>query len=200
MTEPIRPRRATPEEMIESLRRAAADTLKLDEDTPLGRATREFFTNNWAACRDGLLTKTRKIRVYPEPSSAPRSFRFEMDVPYKYKHGDGPVMLAPGPVRGVINYHPQLLEISDPKSLSIAVTLDSDLGFFHPNYSRQFGLVCLGDLPAGPFPLDALLEHLYSILSFANWRAFHPADVEAARHFALEPTALAGVGNPEPLY
>ncbi len=200
MTASIRRRWTTREEMIELLRRAAAGTHQLDEDTPLGRATGEFFANNWAECRDGILAKTRIIRVYPEPSSAPRSFRFEMHVPYKCKHGDGPVMLAPGPVRGVINYHPQLLEISDPKTPSIAVALDSDLGFFHPNYSRQFGLVCLGDLPAGPFPLDALLEHLYSILSFANWRAFHPADIEAARHFALEPTALEGVGNPEPLY
>lgn len=194
------PRVRTLGALLEHLRHSAACRPAPEEDTPLDRMTREFFENNWNASRDGLLARTGKIRVVPEPSPAPRCFRFEMATPYKRKHGDEPVELAPGPVRGEIRYHPHVLELNDPATPSIVVSLDPDLDYFHPNYSRRYGLVCLGDLPSGPFPLDALLEHLYSILSYANWRSFHPADLVAAHYFATDPSALDGVGDPAPLY
>ena len=199
MSDDARPTWRSLEALLEHLRRTGAFEPSPEDDTPLARMTREFFCNNWIAARDGLLAKTDKIRVYQEASPAPRCFRFEMAVPYKCKHGDGPVQVAAGPVRGEIRYHPHVFEC-EPGTPSVAVSLDEDLGYFHANYSRRYQLLCLGDLPSGPFPLDALLEHLYSILSYANWRSFHPADTEAAYYFATDPTALEGVGNPQPLY
>jgi hypothetical protein len=62
--------------------------------------------------------------------------------------------------------------------------------------------VCLGELPPSPypFPLDLLLEHLYTILTYQNYRPSHPLDLEAATYFALESDALAGLEGVQPLY
>ncbi len=174
-----------------------------DEDEPLGRLTREFFANNWAECRDGLLTKTKRIRVSPQIAPAPRAFRFEIDCPYKRKlDADTRVELMPGPVRGEVIYRGDLFQ--DPDGPCLAVLIDKDLAYFHPNYSRERGYLCigeLGDLPPGPLPLDRLLEnHLFPIISYQNRRPSHPADIEAARYFALEPTAMEGLEPVVPLY
>ncbi len=169
-------------------------------DTPLGGMTREFLTNTWETCRDGLLQRTGRIRVVPEPLPAPRMFNFEMDLKFKSKlNRDEPITLEPGPIRGMVIYRPDLL--ANLHLPSVAVRLDPELGYLHPNYSRQHNLICLGDLPAGPFPLDALLEnHLYPILSYQNRRPVHPADIEAAQYFALDPDAMSGLEPVLPLY
>lgn len=173
------------------------------EDDPIGRLTLELFASNWAECRDGLLTKTDRIRVVPEMSPAPRAFRFEIDCPYKRKlDADSPVELMPGPVLGEIIYRADLFQ--DPDGPCLAVFIDRELGYLHPNYSRERGYLCIGelsDLPPGPIPLDRLLEnHLFPIVSYQNRRPTHPADVEAARYFALEPTAMEGLEPVVPLY
>ena len=171
------------------------------EDLPLGRLTRDFFANNWAQCRDGLLTRTRLIRVWPEPSPAPSRFRFEFDCPYKARlRGDAPIQWMPGPVRGHVAYRGDLFEF--PDGPSVAVKIDRDLGFFHPNHKS--GHLCVGDLAnlrAGPIPLDQLLaSHIYPIVSYQNRRPSHPLDIDAARYFALEPDAMQGLEPPQPLY
>lgn len=171
-------------------------------DTPLGRMTREFLIHGWEACRDGLLTKTKRIRVWPDPMPVPRTFEFEMDLPYKRKpRPDAPVELAPGPIRGLVIYRPDLLaNLHEP---GVAVRLDPSMGFFHPNFSRELGLVCLGDTTEfqGPIPLDVLLaNHLYPVLSYQNRRPHHPACLEAARYFALDPEAMTGLEPVAPLY
>jgi hypothetical protein len=173
-----------------------------DPNMPLGQMTREFLLHGWETCRDGLLTKTNRIRVQPEPMPVPRMFQFEMDLPYKRKQGTGaPVELAPGPIRGMVIYRPDLLaNLHEP---GVAVRLDPSMGFFHPNFSREMGLVCLGDTTEfqGPIPLDVLLaNHLYPVLSYQNRRPHHPADFEAARYFALDPDAMTGLEPVEPLY
>jgi len=169
-------------------------------DTPLGQMTREFLTNTWETCLGGLLQRTERIRVVPEPLPAPRVFNFEMNLPFKSKRGrDEPITLEPGPIRGKVIYRPDLL--ANLHLPSVAVRLDPGLGYLHPNYSRQHDLICLGDLPPGPFPLDALLEnHLYPILSYQNRRPVHPADIEAAQYFALDPEAMSGLEPVLPLY
>lgn len=174
-----------------------------DEDEPLGLLTREFFANNWSECHDGLLAKTSRIRVTPQMSPAPRAFRFEIDCPYKRKlDADSPVELMPGPVLGEVIYRGDLFQ--DPDGPCLAVVIDQALAYFHPNYSRQRGYLCIGelnDLPPGPIPLDRLLEnHLFPIVSYQNRRPSHPADIEAARYFALEPTAMDGLEPVMPLY
>ena len=141
------------------LERVRRDELP-DEDEPLGRLAREFFVSNWQQCRDGLLSKTTRIRVMPEPSPVPRAFRFEIDCPYKRKRdADAPVELMPGPVRGQVLYRSDLFQ--DPEGPCVAVLIDPDLAYFHPNYSRTRQYLCigdLGDLPPGPIPLDRLLQ------------------------------------------
>jgi hypothetical protein len=174
-----------------------------DEDTPLGMLTREFFANNWALCCEGLLGKTSIMRVFPEHSPAPRMYRFEIDAPYKSKRGAAaPVQLMPGPIRGTIHYRPNLF--ANPELPHIAVQVDPDLAYFHPNCSRQRGsMICLGELPPSqfPFPLDLLLEnHIYPILTYQNRRPSHPADLEAARYFALDEHAMDGLEPAKPLY
>jgi len=192
---------AAPPELFAQLFRIlkTADDLP-PADTPLGKHTREFFQNIWYTCASGLLAKTQRIRVLPEPNP-PHIFHFEMDLPYKQKFLDDtdPVRLMPGPVRGVVIYRPDLL--SNLHQPSVAVRLDPAIGFYHPNYSRKHGLICLGDLPPGPFPLDSLLEHhLFPILSYQNRRPSHPADVAAARYFATSPEAMQGLEPVSPLY
>ena len=173
-----------------------------EEDTPIGMLTRQFFANNWLNCEEGLLRKTRRIRVRPEPSPAPRAFEFEIDCPYKRQRGpNAPVELVPGPVRGAVYYRPDVFaNAEDP---AIAVALDRDQSFLHPNYSRDKGFICLGELPASPFPfpLDLLLENLvYPIVSYQHRRPVHPFDLEAARYFALDPEAMQGLEPAPPLY
>jgi hypothetical protein len=48
--------------------------------------------------------------------------------------------------------------------------------------------------------LSDLLEHLYSILTYANFSTTDPADFEAAQYFAHAPHALDGLHDPEPLF
>ena len=169
-----------------------------DPSTGEGQATRDFFANNWEEAREGLLSRTQRVRVRPLPGAGPRSFSYEVDRPYKRKRPQGLVDLAPGPVRGTIRYRPNVLS-PDPGSRSVLVFVDSD-GFYHPNFSRSHGVLCTGDLPPGPFPLEALIEHLYSIISYQNMDSTRPADWEAVRYFGTDPDALEGLTEVEPLY
>ena len=195
-----------PQQLLEHLmavvRQATAEAAPTD-DSPLALVAAEFFSNNWADACDGLLQKTRLLRVYPEWAAAPRAFRFELDRPYKRKLGpEAPVELCPGPIHGVIRYRADLF--ANPSLPYIAVQIDPALSFFHPNCSRQRGsLVCLGDLPENlfPYPLDLLIEtRLYPILTYQDRRPSHPFDIEAARYFALQPEAMEGLEPVEPLY
>ena len=177
---------------------SAADDLP-DPATEEGIATREFFTNNWARARDGILSRTSRFRVQPIPGPGPRIFDFETDLPYKRKRRDGSVELAPGPIRGTIHYRANLMS-PEPGRSSIAVSLDPTLGFYHSNYSRTHGFLCLGHLPDGPYPLEPLIEHIYGILSYQNRDSNDPADIEAVRYFSTDPDSLVGLGNVPPLY
>ncbi len=169
-----------------------------DEDSPTMELSRQFLRNTLAECQAGLLKKSSRVRVVPEYSPFPRTFRFEFDLPFKSKEADQPVQLKPGPLRGTIFYRRDLFVNFDIPS--VAVALDPEQHFFHPNFSRQHGMICLGEIPPGPYPLDILLEnHLYPILSYQNRRPTHPADLEAARYFALDPDAMVGL-EVQPLY
>ncbi len=168
-------------------------------NTPVGQHTREFLCNTWETCRSGLLGKTERLRVIPE-GAPPRMFHFELDLPYRQRflHSQE-TRLMPGPIRGMVIYRPDLM--SNLHLPSVAVRLDPSMGYFHPNFSRAHGIVCLGDLPPGPFPLDGLLEHhLFPILSYQNRRPVHAADEEAARYFATALDAMEGLEPVEPLY
>jgi hypothetical protein len=169
------------------------------DDTPLGRLTRDLFANNWHNAQQGILSLTRRVRVVPEPSPWPCQFRFRIDRPYKRNaSAESPVELHPGPIRGTIIYRTDLL-VADGEP-GIAVALDLDQAFFHPNVSRRHGLVCLGDLPDGPFELNDLIPHLYSILSYENRTPTHPLNVEASVYFTCHRDALEGLLPVEPLY
>ena len=171
-----------------------------DESTPIGRATREFFANNWERARDGLLARTTKLRVEPQPSPAPRIFHFELDCTFKRKRApDALVELAEGPLCGTIRYRPDLYTAPAGEP-SLMVFIDPAQQLFHPNYSRRHGVLCTGDLPPGPFPLEDLLEHLYGILTYQNRSTADPADLEAAQYFAHDPDAMNGLEAVEPLY
>jgi len=190
--------------MLELVHRLAAvlaleDELP-DESTPIGRLTRDFLANNWAQARDGLLARTTKIRVAPQPSPAPRIFQFELDRPYLRRvRPDAPVERAEGPLRGTIRYRPDLYPVR-PKQHSQVVFLDPAQHLLHPNYSPRFGVLCVGELPAGPYPLEDLLEHTYAILCYQNVATDDPADRDAADYFALHPDASSGLEAAEPLY
>lgn len=189
---------------IQSLLEQVARVMRNTDDlppanTPVGKYSREFFRNTWTTCQEGLLSKTRRIRVTPE-GDVPRMFHFEMDLPYRQRFPHSTqTNLLPGPIRGVVMYRPDLM--SNLHEPSIAVRLDQSMGYFHPNFSRRRALVCLGDLPPGPFPLDVLLEHhLFPILSYQNRHPVDPADGEAARYFATDPGAMTGLDVVTPLY
>ena len=171
-----------------------------DRDTPIGALTHDFFTNNWANAQ-ALLARSKCLRVFREPSPAPHVFGFEFDRPYKRKRSElGIVVLAPGPIRGFLCYATDPFT-ADPALPAAVVFIESDGGFFHPNYShRMGGVLCLGNLPAGPQPLDFLLEHIYRIVTYQNRSTSSALDSEAARYFAEDPHALDGLVPVEPLY
>jgi hypothetical protein len=171
-----------------------------DKESPIGKLTREFFANNWTNCREGLLKKTARIHVWPEPSPFPRIFKFEIQCPFKRKTGpDAPIELLPGPVRGTVYYRPNVLTANE--SPPVAVALDAEQAFFHPNYSRRQGFLCLGELPRVVLALDLLLENIiYPIVTYQNRRPAHAFDQEAAAYFALNPEAMMGLESVEPLY
>jgi hypothetical protein len=189
--------------MAQLARITEAPGFDVEEETPAALLFREFLPNIWQSCQDGLLAKTSLLRVKPEPGPAPRTFQFEVDCPYKRKLRPAePVELMPGPVRGMIHYRADMF--ANPDLPYIAVQIDPTLGYFHPNCSRRRGsLLCLGEIPSSafPFPLDRLLEsHLYPIVTYQNRRPAHPFDEEAARYFALEPTAMEGLEPARALY
>jgi hypothetical protein len=138
--------------------------------------------------------------VEPELSPTPRVFRFWIDRPYKRQaRSDAPVELASGPITGTIYYRHNMFAVEDQAVPTVAVALD-DRTLLHPNFSRRHGILCLGSLPSGPVSLSRLLEHLYRILSYANVRVTHPADINAAEYFASDPDALRGLDKVQPLY
>ena len=196
--------RLTDENPLTLLRRLVRlqelDDLLPDPTTPFGKMTFEFFSNNWINARDGLLRKTQRLRARPRfPGPAPRVFSFEADCKYKRKRNvDDAIQLVDGPLRGTIRYRPDLF-IADPEEPSIAVFLDPDQHFYHPNHARALGLLCTGALPWA-FPLDLLLEHIHLLVSYQHWSASDPADLEAARYFALDPDAMRGLEHVEPLF
>ena len=184
--------------MSELLDLAGLDEGLPDPSTGEGRATRDFFANNWQEAREGLLSRTQRVRVRPLPGAGPRSFSYEFDRPFKCKRPEGMVELAPGPVGGTIRYRPNVLT-PDPGSRSMVVFVDSE-GFFHPNYSPIHRVLCIGDIAPGPFPLEALVEHVYGIVSYQNMDSTNPLDSEAVRYFSTDPDALEGLTDVEPLY
>jgi hypothetical protein len=155
------------------------------------------------------LDRSSILRVYPEPSPAPRIFRYEIDRPYKRKAArSASVETMPGPIRGSIHYRADLLV--DSSLPHIAVRVDPDLDLFHPNCLRARDsspargcLICLGELPNNPypFPLDLLIStRVFPILSYADRRPANPLDWEAAEYFALDPNAMQGLEPVPPLY
>ena len=170
-----------------------------DPSSSEGRAAWDFFENNWRQARDGLLSRTERIRVRPLPTRAPpTAFSFEVDRPYKRKRADGMVVLEPGPVCGTIFYRTDVL--TAPRNSPPACVFLSSKGFYHPNFSRSLGVLCLGPLPGGPFPLDALLLHLYAIVSYQHLGTNDPLDADALRYFSREPDAFEGIADVPRLY
>ena len=167
-------------------------------DTPQGRLAAEFFAGNWETAQP-LLASAPRLRVTPH-SAAYRTFDFEFALPFKHQPRPGdPVTIAPGPIRGTIVYRhdPFTLDTLQP---AVCVLVDSALGMLHPNVSRAYGAVCLGRLPDGPIALDALLEHLHAVLSYANVSTEDPADPAAAAWFVADPDPLAGLPPSRPLW
>ncbi len=159
----------------------------------------EFFRNNWEQAEQGLLARTELIRVEPGARPAPRTFRFQLAIPYlRQPAEDGPLERADGPLGGTILYRPDLM-IAPPGEPVVQVLLD-DPALIHPNYFRSRGIFCLGVLPPGPIDLEMLLELSYMFLTFQSYSLADPADIEAARLVAANPEAVAGLGVPAPLY
>ncbi len=183
--------------LLDLLRRLAAHESEPVLDTPTARLSAEFFKHNWQNAQP-LLGQTTRLRVQPQSAMA-RTLDFELDVPFKRQLRVGaPIDIAPGPVRGTIVYRHDLFSVGDEPV--VAVLIDPALGLLHANYSRLYGVLCLGHLPPGPFPLDALLEHLYTILTYQNVSTADPADPDAAIYFASDPRAREGIPAAQPLW
>jgi len=186
-----------PPALDDLLRRLAALEYEPRSDTPIARLTAEFLRNNWANAQ-ALLARAPRLQVRPQ-SPALRSFDFTLDVPFKrQRHPGGTIDVAPGPIRGRIAYRADVFAAADEPV--VGVMIDPSLGLVHPNYSRLFGVLCLGHMPAGPMPLDRLLEHVYSILTYENVSSSDAADPGAAVYFANDPNARQGLPPAAPLW
>ena len=169
------------------------------EDAPHFAIADVFFENSWREAEEGLLKKTRRLRVEPATLPAPRSFRFELDVPYlRHTRTGGPVEVAEGPLTGNICYRGDLM-VSPPDEPVVQVRCD-DGCWVHSNYSRRHKVFCLGTLPPGPLGLSSLLELFYVFATYQSYAIADPADLEAAHIFATNPRVLEGLGDPAPLY
>jgi hypothetical protein len=167
-------------------------------DTPLSELAAEFFAENWRAVQP-LLAAAPRLRLVP-CTPALRAFEFTLDLPFLRQAQPGePVQVAAPPIRGTLAYRPDPFAI-DGERPAVCVLVDRAHGLLHPNYSRAFGILCLGALPGGPLPLQPLLEHLYAILTYANLSTLDVADPDAAAWFAATPEALAGLPPAAPLW
>lgn len=185
-------------DLVALLRRLATLALEDVPDTPSARLSAEFFQHNWASVQP-LLAKAPRLRLHPR-SATPRILDFELDVAFKRQlRPAGPIDLAAGPLCGTIVYAADLFCGAATQPL-VTVLIDPALGLLHPNFSRLHGVLCLGHLPPGPFPLDALLEHLYTILTYQNVSAADPADAGAAVWYANDPHPRAGLPPTRPLW
>jgi len=163
-------------------------------------ATHARFRENWDQARNGVLAKTEKIFITPASLPCPRRFRFKLHTVYKRKRNHlAPIELVSDPVKGTIHYHPDPFGAA-PEEPLVLVQLDGGQAVFHPNISRQYGIVCLGTLPPGHPDLSLVVELLYGILNYSNMSLSDPADIGAARYFANDPDARTGLPSPQPLY
>ncbi len=199
---------AMPQELMEQMIDGMFSTpvrrdASAEADSPLAEIAHEFFTNNWNGFRDGLLERSNIMRVRPLQPVAPTTFYFEFDRPYKcHSPGSDSIEIKAGPIRGTIWYRPNLFE--DPEQNYIAVQVDPELHYFHPNCAARYGsMICLGRLPAVPFPLplDMLIEnHLYPILTYQNMAPTDSLNRDAAIYFALAANPMEGLLPVPPLY
>ncbi len=170
-----------------------------DPSHPAGRLAREFFANSWANAQP-LLKATRRLELQPSSNDPPRTFRFKLDLPYYRKFGDNdPVELAEGPLTGSLAYNPDVFPSGEALAPAVLVTIERELGFFHPNHARQFGYLCLGDVPRA-LELKALILLVYAVANYSNLGFDHPADREAARYFREHPEALEALLPATPLF
>ncbi len=196
------PRTAVPsiDELVRRLLFAHASDGELpDPSTPMGRLTRELFASQWQQARDGLLARSKVLRVDAPPSPSPYVFRFEIDRPFKRRAADGSVEIAPGPIRGSLRYRPDVLEPRRGEP-SVLAFVDRELRFFHPNCLPHVGLLCLGDLPAGPYPLEETLQQLYRVASYGSLGTESALDSDAVRYFLENPDAFDGLRPVPPLW
>ena len=169
-----------------------------DERTELGRRTRDWLERNWADAREGLLAKSTRLRVSPPTSASPNTFRFTLERGYKRRNADGTIGLAPGPITGLIKFRPDLLTAPEDET-RVLVLVDPSVGLLHPQHDPRSGLLCCGDL-YGMVSLEAALVHVFTILTYQNCNVTSALDVEAARYFATDPGARAGLEPVEPLW
>ena len=170
-----------------------------DENTELGRSTRDWLARNWADAEAGLLAKSTRLRLEPPGSATPNTFRFTIERPYKRYDADGSIGLASGPITGLIKFRPDLLTAPADETC-VLVLIDPSTGLAHPNLDPRSGLLCTGDLPPGPISLEATLLHLYGFLTYQRYNVRSALDLRAARYFALDPDAFAGLVPVEPLW
>jgi hypothetical protein len=158
--------------------------------------------------RAGRLGDEFSARIYPDPSRVPpaRYLVLFPDLEYlRLDAGDRTVRPERGPVPVEIRFPASYLRSTDPHMyLKIATLLDPSAlgpphsGFFHPNCDPASGAICLGSrFPAGA-RLDALVHHVYDIVTFQNygtseWDCLNPA---AARYLRENPQAAASLNNP----
>ncbi len=169
-------------------------------ELPLGELEREFFISSWQRGK-AFCDRSDRLRITPlMPGAAPTAFAFEVDCRYKRRASpESPVELVDGTLHGQLIYRPDPYD-GDADTTVILILIDQGQGLWHPNYSRRHGLLCSGDLPAAPIPLDDLLLHIYSILTYQNVSTRDPADRAAAHWFATEPDARVGLEQVEPLF
>ncbi len=185
-------------DLADLLRRLSLLEPSTEADAPITQLAAEFFAGNWDAAQP-LLSGAPKLRIEPH-LPARRVLDFTLAIPYLRQHrpGEG-VDVAAGPLRGTIVYRADPFEAGLDQP-SVCVLIGRDTGLLHPNYSRLFGILCLGALPRGPMQLTTLLEHIYSILTYANVSTVDPADHDAAEWFAEGREALAALPAATPLW
>ena len=150
---------------------------------------RSFLDDSYTKTAE-LAAESDILRVIPHPLTHPPTLYLLVFEPMEYLRDttSGVVEVAKGVLPVEVRFPLDYLRSTDPVLyLKIATLVDPVTfalphpDFFHPNHDPLTGALCLGANFRPGTPLNALIWHLYDILTYANFSVHE--------HNALNPAA-----------
>jgi hypothetical protein len=135
-------------------------------------------------------------------SFPPEAYLLRFEGTYLRVEQTGIVEPTHGPLAAEVRFPPEYLRSTDPHLylkictlLHPAFLLGPHPDFFHPNVQPGSGAICLGNKFEPGTRLDALIHHLYEILTYQNFSSLEwdCLDPVAARFLREHPEVLSAL-------